>query len=75
MAWKPFATAGKLNRDDVARRMIMRTARFTIDLDAVDLDAVNCHTFYSRGHASTSNDATTQHAIMTAKPVLNEPVR
>ena len=75
MTWKPFAAAGKLDRDDVVRRVIMRAARFKIDTDAVDFDAVNFHALRSRGHISTSNDAMTQHAIMTAKPVLKEPVR
>jgi len=75
IAWKPFAAAGKLDRDDVVRRVIMRAARFKIDIDAVDFDAVDFHAFRSRGHTSTSNDAMTQHAIMTAKPVLKEPVR
>jgi hypothetical protein len=53
----------------------MRAARFGIDIDAVDFDALNFHAFPSRGHTSTNNDAMTQHAIMTAKPVLKEPVR
>ena len=70
MTWKPFAAAGKLDRDDVVRRVIMRAARFKIDIDAV-----NFHAFRSRGHSNTSNDAMTQHAIITAKPVSKEPVR
>jgi len=74
MAWKPFAAAGKLDRDDVVRQVMMRAARFEIDIDALDFDAVNFHAFRSRGHTRTSNDAMTQHPIMTAKPVLKEPV-
>jgi len=75
MTWKPFAAAGKPDRNDVVRQVIMRAARLGIEIDAVDFDAVNFHTFPSRGHTSTNNDAMTQHAIMTAKPVLKEPVR
>ena len=75
MTGKPFAAAGKLDRDDVVGQMMMRAARFKIDIDAVDFDAVNFHAFCSRGHTRTSNDATTKHAIMTAKPALKEPVR
>lgn len=75
MTWKPFAAADKLDRDDVVRRLIMRAARFEIDIDAVDFDAVNFHAFRSRGHTNTSNDAMIQHAIIKAKPVLKEPVR
>ena len=75
MTWKPFAAAGKFDRDDVVWHVIMRAARFKIDIDAVDFDAVNFHAFRSRGQSNTRNDAMTQHAIMTAKPVLNEPVR
>ena len=75
MAWKPFAAAGKLDRDDVVWQMIMRAARFKIDIDTIDFDALDFHALRSRGHSNTSNDAMTQHAIMTAKPVLKEPVR
>lgn len=75
MARKPFATAGKLDRNDVVMPLMMGAARFTIDLGAVDFDVLNFHAFPSRGHTSTRNDAMTQHAIMTAKPVLKEPVR
>ena len=75
MTWKPFATAGKLDRYDVVMRLMMGAARFRIDTDAVDFDAVNFHAFASRGHTITRNDAMTQHAIMTVKPVLKEPVR
>ena len=53
----------------------MRAARFGIDIDAVDFDAVNFHAFPSRGHTYTNNDVITEHVIMTAKPVLKEPVR
>ena len=76
MTWKPFAAAGKLDRDDVVRHVMMRTARFKIDIDAVDFYAMNfLHALRSRGHTRISNDAMTKHAIMTAKPVLKEPVR
>ena len=75
ITWKPFATAGKLDRNDVVKRLMMGAARFTIDFDAIDFDAVNFYAFRSRGHTITRNDAMTKHAIMTAKPVLKEPVR
>lgn len=75
---KPFAAAFEPQRDDVVRSTIMRTARFRIDIDAVDFNAVNSprHDIArSRGQTRTSSDPMIQHAIMTAKPVLNEPVR
>jgi hypothetical protein len=75
MTWKPIAAAGKLDCDDVVRHVMMRAARFQIDINAVDFDAVDFHAFPSRGHTNTRNDAMTQHAIMTANPVLKEPVR
>ena len=40
MAWKPFAAAGKLDRDDVVRQVMMRAARFEIDIDARPSDAI-----------------------------------
>ena len=75
MTWKPLAAAGKLDRNDVVTRLMMGAARFEIDIDAVDFNAVNFHALPSRGHTSTSNAAMTQHEIITAKPVLKEPVR
>jgi hypothetical protein len=75
---EPFAAAFELQRDDVACAVIMRAARLWIDIDAVDLDTVNGarhDTARSRGQISTSTDPTSQHATITTKPVLNEPVR
>ena len=53
----------------------MQTPRFRIDVDAQDFDAVNFHALRSRGQTNTRIDPTIQHAIITMKPVLNEPVR
>ena len=75
---KPFAAAFEFERDDIGGPVIMRAARFRIDIDAIDLDAVAraCHdTARSRGQIRTSNDPTSQHAIIRTKPVLNDPVR
>ena len=78
VTWKPFAAALELQRDDVVRSVIMRAARFWIDMDAIDLGAVNFASHVdarSRGQISTSAEPTIQHSIITTKPVLNEPVR
>ena len=75
MTREPFVAAGKLDRDDVIRRVVVCAARLEIEIDALDFDVVNFHAFPSRGHTITNNDAMTQHAIMTTKPVLKEPVR
>ena len=75
MTREPFAAAGKLDRDDVIKRVVVCAARLQIEINAFDFDVVNFHAFPSRGHTITNNDAMTQHAIMTTKPVLKEPVR
>ena len=75
MTREPFVAAGKLDRDDVIRRVVVCAARLQIEINAFDFDVVNFHAFPSRGHTITNNDAMTQHAIMTAKPVLKELVR
>ena len=78
MTRKPFATAFELQRDDVAWTVIVGATRFRIDIDAVDLNAVNSARHVaarSRGQISTKTDAITKHAIITANPPLNEPVR
>ena len=78
VARKPTSAAFKFQRDDVIRPVIMGAPRFRIDLDAMDLNAVNwaCHDApRSRGQLRTSTAPTIQHAIITMKPVLNDPVR
>ena len=78
VTWKPFAAAFELQRHDIGWAVIMLTARFRIDIDAADFDTVNCsrHTdMRSRGQTRTNTEPTIQHAIITTKPVLNEPVR
>ncbi len=74
---KPSPTALKVQGNDVISAVIMGAARFRIDLDAADLEPVNCagHAVFSRGQISTSTDPMIQHAIIIMKPVLNEPVR
>lgn len=75
---EPFAAAFELQRDDVVCAVIMRAPRLWIDIDAVDLNAVDNarhDTARSRGQINTSTDPTSQHATITTKPVLNEPVR
>ena len=75
---KPFAAALELQRDDIGWTVIMRAARFWIDIDTVDLDALNSPhhvAVRSRGQIKTSSEPMIQHAIITVKPVLNEPVR
>lgn len=75
---KPSPAALELHRNNVAGMMIMSTARFWIDLEATDFDAMNysCHTgTRSRGHTKTSKEAITKQPIMMANPPVNEPVR
>ncbi len=77
MTGKPFPTASEFDRDDVVFEVVMSTARFKIDIDADDFDAVNFPLHdgtRSRGQIKTKTDAITKHAIMKAKPPLNEPV-
>ncbi len=72
-----FFAASKLDRHGVVRPVVMRTSRFGVDIDAADFDTMDYarHAVLSRGQTSTSTDPMIQHAIMTTKPVLNEPVR
>ena len=78
MTRKPFSAALESDRNDVVLAMVMSTARFRIDIDAPNFDTVNCARHIdgrSRGQMSTRAAPTIQHAIITTKPVLNEPVR
>ena len=78
MTREPSPAAFELQRDDVVRSVIMHTARFWIDIDAADFDPVDRTSqdiVRSRGQIRTSSDPISQHAIITTKPVLNEPVR
>lgn len=78
MTWKPLATAFELQRHDIVRPVIMCTARFWIDIDPADFETVNCSRHAgtrSLGQIRTSTEPMIQHAIITTKPVLNEPVR
>ena len=75
---KPFATAFEFQRHDIVRPVIMCTARFQIDIDSGNFDTVNNSrhaALRSRGQTSTKAAPTIQQAIITTKPVLNEPVR
>src|SRR5215469_10888180 len=75
---KPFSAASELNGNDIALVAVMSAARFRINVDADDLDTVNRarhDTVRSRGQIRTSADPMSQHAIITTKPALNEPVR
>ena len=75
---KPFTTALEFQRDDVVRVVIVRAACFRIDIDPVDLDVMNSAlhaAFRCRGQIKISADPITQQAIITMKPVWNEPVR
>jgi|HubBroStandDraft_6_1064221.scaffolds.fasta_scaffold615403_2 hypothetical protein len=74
MTRKPFAAAFELDCDDVVLRAIMRTTRLRIDIDADNFDAVDFHALRSRGQTSTSTEPMIQHAIIIAKPLLNEPL-
>ena len=73
VTWKPIAAALELQRDDVSWTVIMRAARFWIDIDAVD--SPHHVAARSRGQIKTSSEPIIQHAIITTKPALNEPVR
>jgi len=75
---KPFSATSELDGNDIALVMVMSAARFRIDVDADDLGAANRarhDTARSRGQIRTSSDPMSQQAIITTKPVLNEPVR
>jgi len=78
MTWKPFAAAFEFQRHDIVRPVIMLTPRFWIDIDAADFETVNCSRHAgtrSLGQIRTSTEPMIQQAIITTKPVLNEPVR
>jgi len=78
MTWKPFAAAFEFQRDDIVWAAIMGAARFWIDIDAADFNTVDCArhaALRSRGQTRTKTAPTIQHAIITTKPVLNDPVR
>jgi hypothetical protein len=77
MTRKPIAAAFELNRNNIALVMIMSAARLRIDINAHNLDPVDCFRHAgtrSRGQISTKIDPTIQHAIIIAKPLLNEPL-
>ena len=78
MTREPFAAAFELQRHDIGWAVIMPAARFWIDIDAANFDTVNCSRHAgtrSLGQTRTSTEPMIQHAIITTKPVLNEPVR
>jgi len=78
MTRKPFVAAFEFDRDDVTLAAVMSAARFRIDIDAADFDTVNCSRHAgtrSLGQTRTSTEPMIQHAIITMKPVLNDPVR
>lgn len=73
----PIAAATEFDGDDVAFAMVMRAARFMIDIDAADRDAMDFSSHagpLSRGQTSTSSEPIIQHPIIIAKPLLNEPL-
>jgi hypothetical protein len=75
---KPSAATFELYRDDIARAVIMRAPSFRINIDAANFDTVNCSRHAgtrSLGQIRTRTEPMIQHAIITRKPVLNEPVR
>ena len=77
MTRKPFAAAFELQRDNIGRAVIMSAARFWIDIDPADFKTVDCSRHAgtrSLGQIRTSSDPMHQHAIITPKPLLNEPV-
>ena len=74
MTGKPIAAAFELDRDDVVGSAIVRTTRFRIDIDADNFGAVNFHALRSRGQTNTRIAPMIQHAIIIAKPLLNEPL-
>ena len=78
MTWEPFAAAFEFQRHDIVRPMIMPAPRFRIDIDAADFETLNCSRHAgtrSLGQIRTSTEPMIQHAIITTKPLLNEPVR
>ena len=78
VTWEPFSATSELEGDDIALVMVMSAARFRINVDADDFDAVNRARHgrvRCRGQIRTSSDPMSQQAIITTKPALNEPVR
>jgi hypothetical protein len=71
---KPVPATLELDRDDIALAVVMRASRLWIDVNARDIDALNFHALRSRGQTSTSTAPMIQHAIIMAKPLLNEPL-
>ena len=77
MARKPAPTAFEFQRDDVDCAVIMRAARFRIDIDAANLETVDRSSHAgtrSRGQARTSTDAMIQQTIIITNPLANEPL-
>ena len=77
MTRKPIAAAFELNRNNIALAMIMSAAGLRIDIDADNLDPVDCFRHAgtrSRGQTSTRMEPMIQQAIIIAKPLLNEPL-
>lgn len=77
MTRKPFPAALELNRNNIALAMIMSAPRLRIDIDADNLDPVDCFRHAgtrSRGQTSTRMEPMIQHAIIIAKPLVNEPL-
>ena len=78
MTWEPLAAAFEFQRHDIGWAVIMPAARFWIDIDAADFETLNCSRHAgtrSFGQIRTSTEPMIQHAIITTKPLLNEPVR
>jgi hypothetical protein len=74
---KPIAAAFEFDRDDIALAMIMSAPRLRIDIDADNLDPVDCFRHVgtrSRGQTSTRMAPMIQQAIIIAKPLVNEPL-
>ena len=78
MTRKPFPAASEFDRYDITFAVVMSTARFRIDIEADNVNAMNDARHVvsrSRGQTSTRSDPIIQHVIIITKPVLNEPVR
>ena len=73
---KIFLAAGKLDRHNIVRPVIMRTSRFGVDIDASDFDTADYapHAVLPRGQIRTNPEPIIQHAIIMTRPALNEPV-
>src|SRR2546423_15428870 len=67
MARKPAPTAFEFQRDDVGCAVIMRAARFRVDIDAANLEPVDRSSHAAtrwRGHSNTRADAMIQQTII-----------